>query len=146
MLIFVVSLTAMMSGCSKPPIDAPPEVHYGRDECAHCGMIVGDERFASALRVVLEGSTHDLAFDDIGDMFDYEREKGASLQVSRRYVHDYETKQWIDPSSALFIRSEELHTPMGSGIIAVSDKARAEALREKLNGKLLTFEELKKQT
>jgi copper chaperone NosL len=133
-----------LGGCSREDPDAPPQVHYGRDECQYCGMIIGDERCAAAIRATLDGSMRDYVFDDIGDMFVFERKNAAALSISRRFVHDYETKQWIDAVTAFFIRSEDLHTPMGSGIIAVGDPARAEALQAKCNGKLFTFEQLKK--
>jgi copper chaperone NosL len=135
-------LCVMLVGCSRTPSDAPPVVHYGRDECAHCGMIVSDERFAAALRVNADGAPKDLIFDDIGDMLDYQREKGASIEVLRRYVHDYTTKEWTDAATAAFVKSEEVHSPMGSGIVAASGRKGGEELQAKLGGKLLSFTEV----
>jgi copper chaperone NosL len=89
-------------------------------------MILSDERCAAAM-IVKSGDEHTaLLFDDIGDMIDYEREH-AGITVVRRYVHDFETRQWLDTSAATFLRSAQLSTPMGSGIIAFADSNRAKA-------------------
>ena len=138
----VLVLSAVLFGCSRTASDAPPVVHYGRDECAHCGMIVSDERYAAALRVEQDGGAPDLVFDDIGDMLDYRRNKGASIHVIRLYVHDFTTKQWMDASKAVFVKSEDVHSPMGSGIIAAGDGTGGEALRAKFGGKVLSFSEI----
>lgn len=135
-------LCSLAYGCSRTATDAPPVVHYGRDECAGCGMIVSDERYACALRVTIDGETRDLIFDDIGDMLDYQREKGGAMQVARCYVHDFESKRWIDGSTAAFVKSDDVHSPMGSGIVAASDRTAAESLQAKLGGKVLSYADI----
>jgi copper chaperone NosL len=143
-MIFALALLVcgVLCGCSRTATDAPPVVHYGRDECAHCGMIVSDERFAAALRIKADGAIRDLVFDDIGDLLDYQREKGSALDVVRSYVHDFQTKQWSDATTASFVKSDEVHSPMGSGIVAASDRTGGEALQAKFGGELLSFSEI----
>lgn len=123
-LLIIGLIAHVLVGCARQQPDAPPQVHYGRDECAHCGMILSDERTACALRVTADGKTSDLLFDDIGDMLAYER-ANAGLKIAARYVHDFDTRQWLPAEGAKFIRSEDIHTPMGSGIAAFSDATRA---------------------
>jgi copper chaperone NosL len=129
MKTFVVStvvIVALASGCSRKPNDGPPQVRYGQDECALCGMIVSDERHAAALRAVVDGQTRDLLFDDVGDMLEYEQ-MNSSAKALRRYVHDFDTRQWIDVAQAKFVQDGQVHTPMGSGILAFADETRAGA-------------------
>ena len=132
MVVLVGLLSA--AGCSQQPTDGPPVVRYGQDECIHCGMILTDERHVAALRISEDGETRDVLFDDIGDMLEYEREQ-TGLTVVRRYVHDFETRQWVDARDAHFLVSDTIHTPMGSGIIAFAEQARAEAMQKKDDGR-----------
>ena len=127
--LFVIVLASLVAACSQKPSDGPPVVRYGQDECIHCGMILTDERHVAALRLSEENETRDVLFDDIGDMVEYEI-KQTGLTVVRRYVHDFETRQWVDASNAHFIVSKTIHTPMGSGIVAFSDQARAHAKQQ----------------
>jgi copper chaperone NosL len=124
LIIAIFLIIALASGCSRKPNDGPPQVRYGQDECALCGMIVSDERHAAALRAVVDGQTRDLLFDDVGDMIEYEQENPAARAI-RRYVHDFETRQWVDAAHAKFVQDEKVHTPMGSGILAFADETRA---------------------
>jgi copper chaperone NosL len=120
-----ICATLFIAGCGEQLADGPPAVRYGQDECAHCGMIVTDERHAAAITTVAGDGTSDyLAFDDIGDLIDYEREH-PELKVHRRYVHDLKSKSWVEASAATIVHSPELHTPMGSGLAAFATPAAA---------------------
>jgi copper chaperone NosL len=132
----VAAAAALLPGCSGAPNDGPPKVRYGQDECVLCGMILTDQRHVAALRVTQEGEQRDLLFDDIGDMLEYERDN-ATLDVRQRFVHDFETRQWIDAADATFLRSEKIHTPMGSGIVAFAEAARGLARATQEGAKLV---------
>jgi copper chaperone NosL len=137
-LIAAIAAAALLSGCSGAPNDGPPKVRYGQDECVLCGMILTDQRHVAALRVTQDGEQRDLLFDDIGDMLEYERDN-APLDVRRRFVHDFETRRWIDAAEAAFLRSEKIHTPMGSGIVAFAEESRGLARATQEGAKLVRF-------
>ena len=126
LIVAIIMIVALAAGCSREAGDGPPQVRYGQDECALCGMIVSDERHAAALRAVVDGETRDLLFDDVGDMVEYEQEN-SSVKAVRRYVHDFETRRWVDAEQAKFVQDDKVHTPMGSGILAFADEMRARA-------------------
>jgi len=143
----ILALLALaFCGCQREPADGPPKIAYGRDECVHCGMIVSEERHAAALRAVIDGQVRDIAFDDIGDMLAWEREQTPAVEVKRRFVHDFETRQWLDAASAYYVISETIHTPMGSGIIAFATEPAARAKLDAVKGNLLTFDQLRDWT
>lgn len=129
-----------VGACSRDDALGPPEVHYGRDECAECGMILSDDRFSAALLVRDAGVIKPLLFDDIGDMLDYERGHSGAI-VADRYVHDAGSRAWVHGAQAVYVKSEGIHTPMGSGLAAFSDRARAEERARELKTGVLTFEE-----
>jgi len=54
-------LTACARGAGE---EGPAEVHWGRDTCAHCGMVISDRRFAAQIRGGPQGAAQ--LFDDIG--------------------------------------------------------------------------------
>lgn len=143
--LLAVLLVLVAVGCGAPPADplAPPEILYGEDVCDECGMIIDDERFAAAVIVSVGGETEPRRFDDIGDMIAY-AERQPELEVLRWYVHDLETLDWLDATTAHYVRADpaRLPTPMGFGLAAFAESARAEAFAMETEGDVLGFEEL----
>ncbi len=129
----------MMAGCGGEQADgtAPPEINYGRDTCDSCGMIVSDERYAAAL-VGADGATE--IYDDIGEMMETVREDG--LNARRAWVHDWDSREWTDATSATYVRGDLETTPMGTGIVAFATKEGAEAFAAESKGPMLTWEDL----
>lgn len=143
--LFIGLLLAILTACGGPAItpEMPPEILYGEDVCEQCGMIINDERFATGLVVELEpGDYEHRIFGDIGDLLVYAKEHANELTIAAYYVHDYNSKEWIDGQSAYYIHSEELFTPMGFGLAATAQQLEAEALAAEWNGSVLTFAEL----
>lgn len=143
-LALLALLLFLVAGCGGAAIqpDTAPEIRYGEDICERCGMIVSDERFAAGL--VVETAPHEYEhriFDDIGEMFAYATEQADELNVVSYFVHDYNSKAWIDAQEAYFVVSEELHTPMGFGLAASAQLADAEALAQERKGQVLSFTE-----
>jgi copper chaperone NosL len=139
----VVSLfvLAVLGGCAKVDMDAPPEIVYGRDICSRCGMIIEDARFAAGY---LTEDGEPRIFDDIGGMLRHEVEQPEAIHA--RWVHDYETEAWLRAEEAFFVLAPEIHTPMGFGVVALADEGRATAVALRHNGKVLTYAELQGQS
>lgn len=137
-------IVAAASGCAEKPLTGPPEIRLGREECAECGMLISEERCSSALLVERGGRREHEMYDDIGCMLDSELERGPERRILERYVHDYESKQWIAADAAVFLLGDPdaLATPMGSGIIAFSGRQIAESVRGSHGGTLLGYAEL----
>ena len=115
------------TGCSRrPQAIAPPDVHYGQTDCAGCGMTVSDERYAAALVTrTPDGEQVARVFDDIGCMVEYERGH-PEVGVLAHYVKDYETHQWLPADRASYVRGDQIHSPMGFGLLAAESAERAE--------------------
>ena len=131
----------MLGGCAKVDLDAPPEIVYGRDICTRCGMIIEDARFAAGY-LTTDGEPR--IFDDIGGMLRYEAEQPEAIHA--RWVHDYETEEWLRAEEAFFVLAPDIHTPMGFGVVALAEEGRATAVALRHSGKLLTFTELQQQS
>ncbi|MCW5765484.1 MAG: nitrous oxide reductase accessory protein NosL [Phycisphaeraceae bacterium] len=132
----LVAFGLLASCCTGDPTGAP-ELRPGHDQCAECGMIINEGRFASALRVVKDGRAEDLLFDDIGCMLNFEREPDSPAATAR-FVHDHATGRWTDGNTAVYLMADRdrLSTPMGSGIVAFADRAAAERAARQHDGRL----------
>ena len=146
MRIFTIGLLLiLLAACGGAAVapNVPPEIRFGEDVCDQCNMIISDERFAAGLVVELEPDSYEhRIFDDIGDLLAYEKAHGEELTVAAYYVHDYNSKEWIDGQAAYYIHSEGLRTPMGFGLAATAQEPEAKALAEEWAGEVLTFAEL----
>lgn len=127
------------SGCQTgPPLDKAPEISYGKDVCDQCGMIISEPRFAASY-ITRQGEAH--RFDDIGDMLVYNARRREDVAVF--WVHDYETEEWLRAENAYFVLDKGYITPMGHGLIAAKDRARAEALVKGGQREVLSFEAIR---
>lgn len=132
----------LFSGCSDPVPQGPPELRFGRDECAECGMAIEDERFAAAAWVDRGGHAEPALFDDIGCLLDFE--STDPTVVLTRYFRDARAKEWISGTPA-FVQAdrERLRTPMASGMAAYADHADAARTARDSAGEVLTFDQLR---
>jgi copper chaperone NosL len=97
-----------------------PRIDYGHDRCVQCGMVIGDRRFASAVRDA--GAT--FLYDDIGCMLEHRGSRLAS-GTARGFVHDTTTLAWLAAGDAWYVRSPAIRTPMNHQIAAFADPAAA---------------------
>jgi nitrous oxide reductase accessory protein NosL len=144
MATMVLGSLLALNACQSEPLSGPPRLNLGRDECGGCGMIISEDRCSSALLIADEGERRYVVFDDIGCMLEYEP-KSPGAQIIARFVHDYNSRQWVAGQSAFYIRGTagKLATPMGSGIIAFADKAAAESRRDEVGGVVTYYDGLR---
>lgn len=136
-LLSLLLIAACQAGSGAP---TPPEIHYGEDICANCGMIINDARFATAYAYAeSEGRFASLAFDDIGDMIVHIQKHPEHKRLAT-WVHDFASEAWIDADAAFFVLSDQIKTPMNHGVAAFADKAAADKMAEEIGGKVLDWD------
>jgi len=140
----LAGLALLAGACNRPPDTSPPQIRYGEQECDACRMLVSDERFAAALVFEQDGHVTKLVFDDVNCVFSYlsDHPAGNSYTV---YVHDLDTRAWLDARTAFFVRSDRLETPMASQIAASSSASGADNLLKRYPGQRLTFAQVAKR-
>ncbi len=129
-LILAAALMLCTPGCSRrqQPVQ-PPAIALGQTECTQCGMTINDERFAAAEIVsAADGEETACTFDDIGCLLEYDH-RHADQHVLARYVKDFATRQWLAAQDAAFVRSAQIHSPMGYGLLAAANQTEAEKVR-----------------
>lgn len=136
-LILIAGLVLAACGSAEPT--GPPEINYGRDICIECGMIIGDARFAAAYRT--EDGT-EKRFDDLGGLLVHGRETGE-LESAQVWVSDFDNEELIDAVPAFYVPTLGVVSPMGHGILAFAEEARAVAAAQELGGEVLPWAEVK---
>lgn len=135
------ALALLAVACSSPQTIDPPTIHYGQDLCAHCNMIISEERFASAAIVQTpDGRYRPMVYDDIGCMV--AAGKPAEGVVVARYVHDHDALGWVAADRASYVKAEQLRSPMLSGLAAWSEREGAENGARRFSGVVLEWAEL----
>jgi copper chaperone NosL len=140
--LFVAALlfTACTAVTAAP---TAPEIHYGEDMCSDCGMIINDPRFAASYAAQEgKGAYQTYIFDDIGDMLHHIQENLTLVGVGW-WVHDYNSEEWIDATTAFFVVSEGVKSPMNHGLAAFSTEAAAEALAAELGGQVYDWDKVR---
>lgn len=144
--LLAVVLLAVLAGCAREELSGPPTLRLARDECAECGMLINEDHAAAAVIIEHAGRREYLLFDDIGCLLDKERSPAIAGQVRARFVHDHDTRAWIDADAPAvrFLKADPgaLPTPMGTGIGAFSNPEAADAARQKLGGEVFNFNAL----
>ena len=137
-VVLLVAAAVLLGACSSSPnLDEPPTILYGEDVCDRCMMIINEARYATAY-TTSDGQTR--RFDDIGGMIRYDLDMGEDVAVF--WVHDYETEEWLKADTAFYVKDDNLHTPMGFGIIAFDSQERAESWAAEQGGMMMTFSDL----
>ena len=130
----VATLTAaalLVSAACGARAEGPPPIEVDRSACAHCGMLISEPVYAAASRASGGEAT---LFDDIACMLAARR---GSAGVQQAWVHDTPSGAWIDAVEALFVKSDQLRTPMGGGVIAFRERGAAEHAAARHNGRLM---------
>lgn len=140
---WLVIVLTMVSACARGETAAtPPVIRYGEDLCTECNMIINDVRYAAGYAVeIAPGRYESLAFDDIGDLLVH-MAKHPEHTIVAWYVHDYTTEEWLDATTAYYVVSEQIHTPMGHGIAAHATEAAAAAMAQERQGEVFDWSEL----
>jgi len=140
-LVAATSVLALVcvSACGDAAPTGPPELRLGVDVCDRCTMAIAEPRYAAAALVDDGDGPRTLKFDDIGCLAIWEASASGST-VRRRWVHDRPTEAWTDASTATFSQTQELTTPMGSGIAAFKSISDADALVAARGGEKLSWD------
>ncbi|NGP88769.1 nitrous oxide reductase accessory protein NosL [Fodinibius halophilus] len=126
-------LFMLVVACSQEP----EEVHYGSDECAHCKMMITDDRFASQI-VTDKGKA--IKFDAIECMAVYHRNHDSELKDAKLWVSNYEKPgQWLEASKAQYVKSEVVNSPMGESLLAFPSAEVANEHTSEKPGELLKW-------
>ncbi|MFN0014229.1 MAG: nitrous oxide reductase accessory protein NosL [Saprospiraceae bacterium] len=116
----------------------PQPIKYGTDNCDFCKMTLMDKRYGAEI-VTSKGKVY--KFDDVNCLVMFEREGTiAPADVAGRYLTDF-THEGIllDAEKAVYLRSDNLKTPMASQVAAFSAQADLAKTMSETGGEALAW-------
>ncbi|MDD2653134.1 MAG: hypothetical protein PHX44_08815 [Sulfurimonas sp.] len=136
--LFLLSLFALLFlGCEEKVAGGPAKIHWDRDMCDRCVMVLSDRKNTVQLQNPTTKKVH--KFDDIGCMvLWFEEEKIDFKDSVKIWITDAITGEWIDARSAFY--SSENVTPMAFGYSAHASK---QSIKEGVE--ILTYDEVVKK-
>lgn len=124
-------------GCSMEA----DQIVYGNDQCDFCQMNIVDQQHA-AQYVTKKGKQ--FKFDAIECMV-HKLEEVDENSLAIMLVSDFGKSTMIDASSATFLVSDSIKSPMGENLSAFGDNARAIKTQADHLGDIYNWHELKVQ-
>ncbi len=129
-----IILLFVFLGCEKKISTELHPVHWDRDMCERCKMVVSDRKHTVQMIHTATGKSY--MFDDIGCLALWvEEEKIAWFSKAKIWITDVDTAQWIDAREALYDAGHI--TPMAYGFSAHKNKTE---IKEK--NRYIPFEEV----
>ncbi len=119
LLAFATLPPLLLAGCKEK--SGPEAIHYDRDTCEMCNMIISDPRFAAEIRDP-QGRVH--KFDDIGDAVHWLHRQEwfkAGQRPKEFWVKNMKDgRTWLNAYKAFYLSGQV--TPMDYGFGAVPEK------------------------
>ncbi len=130
---FIIISLLIVSCTTKPePLVA------GKDACVHCKMPVADTRFGSE---IISDKGRIYKFDDINCMLQWSRQSSNINAGSANFyvVNYFDQIDLMNAADAVYLKSDNLRTPMNSGFAAFANKEDAEKLLKDDGGVLVDW-------
>ena len=136
-LVLAFLMIFWMTGCDQKPNLGAKTVHWDRDMCERCRMVLSDRRFSAQVVHPDTGKTY--LFDDIGCAILWFKENKIDwADRAVIWVNDVKTTSWIDARKAFY--DVENITPMAYGFGAHLDQASIVKEQE-----IIDFDEVKRR-
>ena len=133
----LLSFVTMFLGCQDEVKQGPSEVHWDRDMCSRCVMVISDRKNTVQLQDPTTKKVY--KFDDFGCMaIWFLDEKIEFKDKAIIWITDVVTGEWIDARKALYTSGNL--TPMAFGFSAHKSK---ESIKDA--GSILTYDEVLKK-
>lgn len=118
-LLALAALPVLIGGCKERKKGLFEPVHWDRDVCERCKMVLSERKYAAEIVNPETGKVY--KFDDIGCATLWlEEEHIPWKDRAKIWVTDAKTGKWLDARKALY--TDDSITPMAYGIAAFSEK------------------------
>jgi len=132
-----ILLLVCMGSCSP----GPQPIMVGKDHCDFCKMIISDNRFGAEI-VTTKGRIY--KFDDAHCILSFlQKQTIDRASVKTVYFTDFSNAHpLIDAGTAVFLKSDDLRSPMEGNLAAFGDKDSLNKVAAEYKGKVVTWNEL----
>lgn len=120
----------------------PSPILSGKDDCYACKMGIVDLRYGAEL---ISNKGKIFKFDDIGCLIYFLNDQNIQEDKCQRIlVADYlNPKNWLDTKDALFVKANDIHSPMNFNYAAFSENSKINSLFENKEKQVISWMELK---
>ncbi|MEZ4965771.1 MAG: nitrous oxide reductase accessory protein NosL [Saprospiraceae bacterium] len=134
-VVLFLSFPVLFGQCSA----GPRPINYGTDACAFCKMMLMDQHFGAEV-LTKKGKIYVL--DDINCLVSFQKKGGlAPEEIAGVFVIDYaHPNTLLEADRAFYIQSEQLKSPMASGVAAFASQSGIERARSQIGGEMLDWE------
>ncbi len=137
LIIKTAILCAILISCTVEKSD----ILYGSDACYFCKMNIVDNQHAAEI-VTNKGKA--VKYDAIECML-ADIKKRNDEEIGLFLMTDYSSPgNLVDATSAYYLISENLPSPMGANLSGFADRDSAERMKDNRGGKIYSWTELKK--
>ena len=136
----IVSLLLFsMIGCSQ----GPQPIKLGADACTFCKMTIANQNFGAE---VINKKGKAFKFDDTHCLVAFMKAGTvAKDDIAKIYLVNFsEPHNFIEHKEAKFLKSDELHSPMGGNIATFDDEAKLQAVKQKTGGEQVNWDQIVK--
>lgn len=139
-LIFGFTMMLAASACNIEP----RPINFGTDGCHTCKMILMDPTFGAEM-VTTKGKI--FFFDDVNCLIEFMDKEGHAPEHYKEVlvVNHANPEQLIQATTAFYVLSDEIKSPMASRVAAFETEAEMKEYRKKYNGLYLAWGELTTQ-
>ncbi|WP_207513886.1 nitrous oxide reductase accessory protein NosL [Longitalea luteola] len=122
-----------LAGCTPKP----EKILFGKDNCAECKMTIMDPKFSAEI-ITKKGKVY--KFDDVHCVAAFlERRDVELINIHQTLFTDYNnSNEFVQVTSAEFVVSSQLKSPMGGNAAAFKNRAAAEEKAAGLEGSKIT--------
>ena len=115
LLFFVFIAIVAFTGCSKKQSGGIEDIHWDRDMCERCKMVISERKYAAEVVNPTNGKAY--KFDDIGCAVLWLKEEHIPwANKAKIWVTDAKSGKWLDAKTAKY--TDDSITPMAYGIAA----------------------------
>jgi len=135
-LFSIFILLVITLGCSNME---PRAIAYGNAECAHCSMMVTDQKFGAEL-ITDKGRYY--FFDSAECMFEYMAEDENSTYSHILITPFLQPSTLADAKTSFFLISEGIPSPMGASLSAYSTLEEAKTQATMHGGEVYNYSQI----
>lgn len=136
-LLCIIPIIFIFTACEKKETGGIQKVHWDRDMCDRCKMVISERNHAA--QVINPENHKTYKFDDIGCVPLWFKDENIQWKDNAKiWIADIKTSKWIDARTAFYDTMNV--TPMAYGFGAHESKETIEKGQEIVN-----FEELSKR-
>lgn len=137
-IIKLLFISLLFTACNIEP----KPINYGSDACHYCDMTIVDKQHASQI-VTSKGKAY--KYDAIECMVHSLQDEFNDTEMAHKIVANLENPgQLIEATSALYLVSENLQSPMGANLSAFVNLEEAQKAQEKFTGTIYNWQDIQK--